>query len=700
LQVLKTPSRKALHCHTPQQGVFLICGKTHSASVMQFARCEEELAHKIKMGQDGRDGYDCFFCVLEVLQEVRLFTIEFIVPYKKLITVVEQAFSEHPLRDKMNHVITNVGVNEIRRVKLVGDVFIARGLTASYLNKIIPDSTVIEIAMSGYDIFRAISDGCARYKARKVAVIATANAVYGIRNFGSNFIVSLSTYIITPDSDIDAVIRRAMAEDNDFLVGGDSVVTRAELLNVPSVRIETGKESVWQAIDEAWRLLQSNMQERIRVQRLNALVEHVHEGIIALDEDERITICNQYAQDLLGAGARECENRLLSQVAPTLNQPCLHTCTVPELGNLMELGGIQVAVNRVPIIINGSFLAGVITLQEVSQIQTIEARIRRTIHQKGLVANYTFDRILGDSKEMKKTKDLALQFSQVQANILIVGETGTGKELFAQSIHNASSRQGRPFVAVNCAALPESLLESELFGYVSGAFTGASKNGKVGLFELAHTGTIFLDEISEMSPHLQGRLLRVIEEREIMRLGDDAVIPVDIRIIAATNRNLESLVAENKFRKDLFYRLDVLRLCIPPLRERDGDIPLLMHHFLTHYATVDKTKPHTITPEALEMLERLPWNGNVRQLRNICERLSVVVDHETIGPEDLCSCVDFGGGSLVERQETKREGFLSYDSIIGALHQSGGNKAEAAKLLKIDRSTLYRWMHACGIPLA
>ena len=622
-----------------------------------------------------------------------MFTLEFIAPYKHLVSAVEEAFGEHPKRDEIKHVVNFRGVPEIRRGRLVGDIFIARGLTASYLNQLWKDATVIELPMSGYDILRAMSEGVKRYDSKHIALIATANAVYGVDNFTTSFLPPVATYEIGPMDDVGPVIQQAISEGVDLIIGGNSVFLTAQAMGFPAQRIEVGKESVRQAIDEAWRLWHSNIEERVRVQRLNALVEHVHEGIITVDHEKRITICNQFADRILSY-SDEILNRSLEEVAPQLDDPDIVSLQQPGIGDFLELNGTKVVVNRVPVLVDGKFQAGIFTIQEVSQIQSIETRIRREAHQKGLVATYDFSQMLGESRIFMDTKKLAHSYAKVQSNILLVGETGTGKELFAQSIHRSSDRSNGPFVAINCAALPESLLESELFGYVSGAFTGASKGGKMGLFELAHKGTIFLDEISEMSLHLQGRLLRVMEEREIMRIGHDTVIPVDIRIIAATNRKLEELVEQNQFRKDLFYRLDVLRLNIPPLRKRGNDVLLLTKHFLKQFDDLNGRTRHMLDPEVIPILLNRSWDGNIRQLRNVCERLAVVVAETVVTAKDILTCL--GGGDAIQndglcKDEEEKE------RIRLLLKQTRNNKSETARILGIDRSTLYRKLKALSI---
>src|SRR5690625_1179420 len=268
-----------------------------------------------------------------------------------------------------------------------------------------------------------------------------------------------------------------------------------------------------------------------------------------------------------------------------------------------------------------------VALQDVTGIQEMESKIRKKIHLRGHIAKYRFNHIITRSELVKSTIDTAKSYSKVDSNVLIIGETGTGKEMYAQSIHNQSYRKNKPFVAINCAALPENLLESELFGYAEGAFTGAMKGGKQGIFELAHQGTLFLDEIGEVSAKLQSRLLRVLEEREVMRIGDDKVIPVHVRIIAATNKNLLKMVKDNLFREDLYYRLSVLDLYLPPLRAYKEDIPLLTNYFIEKFSTEWAIK---ITDGAYKKLSEQNWDGNIRQLQNFCERWSVLCKNKTV----------------------------------------------------------------------
>ncbi len=255
----------------------------------------------------------------------------------------------------------------------------------------------------------------------------------------------------------------------------------------------------------------------------------------------------------------------------------------------------------------------VVHLQEITKVQRLEGEIRREMYAKGQIAKFSFNDIVGKSSSIERTIKYAKGFAVCDDTILIEGESGTGKELFAQAIHNGSRRYEHPFVAVNCASLPDNLLESELFGYVEGAFTGAKKGGKLGLFEVAHKGTIFLDEIGDISQLLQARLLRVLQEKQIRRIGDDRVIPVDVRVIAATNRKLSDLVANEQFRHDLYYRLNVLKLLLPPLRERLQDIPDLARYLLKNWSKDLEYCKKLELDRAFKILQAYSWPGNIRE---------------------------------------------------------------------------------------
>jgi transcriptional regulator with PAS, ATPase and Fis domain len=321
-------------------------------------------------------------------------------------------------------------------------------------------------------------------------------------------------------------------------------------------------------------------------------------------------------------------------------------------------------------------------------------------HDSPWPARYTFADIIGHSPALVQARELARQAAQGGSSVLIVGESGTGKELFAHAVHTASPRHRRPFVPVDCSAIPRELLESELFGYAPGAFTGAAREGKAGKFELAQGGTIFLDEIGEMPLEMQAKLLRVLQERQLIRVGGVTSQSVTCSVIAATNRDLEALVAQGRFRRDLLYRLDVVRIEVPPLRERPEDIPLLVAHYWERKGR-DLGRAAQLSAEALRVLESYPWPGNVRELVNVVERVLVASVKPVIEPADLPAAVQAEGVGRVRRFPLFHLGTVVEEAerrtLERALRQSQGNRNKAAQLVGLSRASFYRKLKAYGL---
>ena len=312
----------------------------------------------------------------------------------------------------------------------------------------------------------------------------------------------------------------------------------------------------------------------------------------------------------------------------------------------------------------------------------------------GLTAKYTFPCIVTEDLVMRTIIAKAIRYAQTDCNVLVTGETGTGKELFIQSIHNASGRKNKPFVAINCASISADLLESELFGYVEGAFTGAVKGGKPGLFELADHGTIFLDEIGELPVTLQAKLLRVLQEKEVRRVGGSEVIPIDVRVLCATNQDIPKLVDEGLFRSDLYYRINLLTIQIPPLRNRRKDIPLLFRSFLSIISSEMNISTPTVGEEAIRFLCRYQWPGNVRELRNVVQRILILNGSKHID-ENAIRLVDipFDQESLKQGESPSISRYskaMSYEELHDDYMASGMTLAEYAEYIGISRTTLWR----------
>lgn len=332
--------------------------------------------------------------------------------------------------------------------------------------------------------------------------------------------------------------------------------------------------------------------------------------------------------------------------------------------------------------------------------QTVEQRTRLLNSARQYrYARYHLDDIVGDSPELQRAKAMAQEVAKSMSTTLLSGETGTGKELFAQAMHNLSSRANQPFVAINCGALPESLVESSLFGYEEGSFTGARKKGMPGVFEQADKGTLFLDEVSEMPLHLQVKLLRVIQEREVVRVGGSKTIPIDVRIIASTNKPLQKLVQAGRFRADLFYRLNVVELEIPPLRARKEDLPALACFFIEKFSRMMGKNIHDITPAAIEALRAYDWPGNVRELQNCMEHAFNVAEDETVRPEYLPQYIRQAHGALPLAPHSYRSEMdkMERQILSVALRECGGNKTAAANRLGLNRTTLWRMLKKHGL---
>lgn len=359
----------------------------------------------------------------------------------------------------------------------------------------------------------------------------------------------------------------------------------------------------------------------------------------------------------------------------------------------------EVIVNVAPIIVDNELKGSVGVIHDMSEIQSLTAELQRAKERiRSLEAKYTFDDIIGDSEEMMIAKEQAKIGAKTPATVLLRGESGTGKELFAHAIHNESDRKYNKFVRVNCAALSESLLESELFGYEEGAFSGAKRGGKKGLFEEANNGSLFLDEIGEMNLNTQAKLLRVLQEKEIVKVGGTKPIPVNVRIIAATNKNLEREVAKGNFREDLYYRLNRIPIHIPPLRDRKEDIPALCNRIIKKINEDYGRKVEGITKEALDSFMSYRWPGNVRELENILGRAIIFMDYNEsfIDTYHLPTFIDFADSKTevpmaVEEGNSLAQLLEQYEKkvIAQTIKKYGGNKTKAAGELGISIRNLY-----------
>jgi len=433
--------------------------------------------------------------------------------------------------------------------------------------------------------------------------------------------------------------------------------------------------------------------------RIDTILDSIADGVFTVDHDWRITSFNRAAEEITGVPRKDAVGQFCREVlkADVCDRQCVLRYT-KETGREVvnrTVHIINARGQRLPVSISTAILKDE-TGQAIGAVETFRDISREEDLRKKLEEKYTFQDIVSKSHKMREIFDLLPDVAASTSTVLLQGESGTGKELFAQAIHNLSPRSRRPFVAVNCAALPDTLLEAELFGYKAGAFTDAKKD-KPGRFKLADRGTLFLDEIGDISPALQVRLLRVLQEKIYEPLGGVESIRHDARVIAASNRDLQELVKEGRFREDLYYRINVLKLVLPPLRERMEDVPLLIDHFIRIFNALQDKSLQGVDDQALACLMAYHYPGNVRELENIIERAFILCKSGIIQRRDLPEFLRAGREDEVEPPDhtTFREVEAAF--LINALKRNNGNRAQTARELGIHKSTLFRRIKALGI---
>jgi len=432
---------------------------------------------------------------------------------------------------------------------------------------------------------------------------------------------------------------------------------------------------------------------------------------VIIDENAIITMLSKSYSEFIGISQEKAIGKHVTDVIENTRMHIVVKTGELEAAQVQYINGSYMIASRIPIFKNGEIIGaiGKVLFRNVKELNTLYTKMKNMgreletykTHLKQLnTATYSFDDIIGLSKEISTAKSIASKAAQTHSNVLLLGESGTGKELFAHAIHLASDRVYAPFVKVNCGAIPSDLLESELFGYEGGAFTGAKKEGKIGKFELADGGTIFLDEIGDMPLHMQVKLLRTIQEKEVEKIGSIGSKKIDIRIIAATNKNLEKSMLEGNFRQDLYYRLNVVTIHIPALRERTDDILPIANHLIKKISKDLNKKIIGITTDTEDYLKEYPWKGNIRELENTLERaINLTENSALITPIDLPEQIT--GIKEIKIIKSLEETMFTAEkqAITDALKATDGNKTKTAKILGIGRTSLYEKIQKYNIPL-
>lgn len=602
------------------------------------------------------------------------------------------------------------GIAELR-VSSGVDAVVAAGSNGQFLRERL-DLPVVLIKPDGFDLMQSLVGAAAR--GGRVALVTYGPPPPELLAFNERFKLGLEIRSYANEPEAEACVDALAGLGIDTVVAPGLVVDLARARGLEGMLLYS-QGAVREAISAAIDIARVAKQESARREKLNIILAQLKDGVVAVDQQERIEAVNPAMEAFIGLPAEQLLGRQLSAVQGELSLAHTLRTGIAEVEQVQQVSGRTSVVTRLPIVEQGRRTGAVLVCQDPVVIQRLDRSLRSRSLPPLRHAKYGLANLVGESAALRSVKQRALSCARSTATVLIVGESGTGKELLAQGIHNASERRAQPFVAINCAAFPETLLESELFGYVEGAFTGSSRGGKMGLFEAAHTGTIFLDEIGEMPLSLQTRLLRVLQEREVLRIGATVPTPVDLRVIAATHRDLAEQVEAGLFRQDLFYRLNILGVRLPPLRERHGDLPLLVRHLAEKITLrlgaprrMDETWVHALVKAG----EHYDWPGNIRELENLIERILVFWDDESVsGPMNEATLREIAPELFQPRAGTTLPGdatsmapaaaFAAPESersrLEKALFQAHGNREEAARLLGISRSTLWRRMRQLGV---
>ncbi len=576
------------------------------------------------------------------------------------------------------------------------DAFVSAGSNAAILKGALA-IPVATIKVTGYDILVALRT--ARDLSRRVGIITYGDTIAELDAFKGLLDIEIVQRAYRTFDEARSAFR-AMAADGITVFIGSSIVTeQAEQHGLHGI-LAYSMASVREGLRDAIDLARAARLEAARYEQLNGVLHNLQEAVLAVDTAGRVIALNPAMESLLALPRQAVLGLPVERAAPELAVGDVLAGDVEERQKVCQIHRREWLMNRTPIRERGQVVGAVVTLYDAATIQeadtTLRSQRRSRQHPQ---ARWRLEDLQGDSPAFARARAAALRFAGAGKTVLVTGESGTGKELFAQAIHNASARNDKPFMAINCAAVPETLLESELFGYEEGAFTGSRKGGKRGLIEAAHTGTLFLDEIGDMPVLLQTRLLRVLQEREVVRVGGVMPIPVDVRVIAATHQPLDQLVAERRFRADLYYRLNILRLRLPPLRERGSDIDAMALAFVARSlrGLGSRHDAHELLAPVYPRLRAYGWPGNVRELENVCERISVIFAQYPRLAGAAYAELEIDCPELFAGTATPADGDLSASQLADVLAACQGNRLEAAQRLGISRSTLWRRMRAAGV---
>ncbi|MTI82692.1 MAG: CBS domain-containing protein [Firmicutes bacterium] len=552
----------------------------------------------------------------------------------------------------------------------------------------------------------ALENGVLAINRRKIITVLNpaAEKMLGVE---SKNMLGREITTVLPEIKLSDILFTGTVKNCKTIAGSPGVV--AKYLPVFRHGIINGAIAVLHDLREYEQVAQELESVKKLQQTFATVLEMAYDGLLVIDQNGTITTANRSILEFLQLRQKDLLGKKVQSIMPELElEEIIHT-GLRDQGDVRIIRGIRCIVTRLPMINDGKVMGAVakVTFRDLHRLTDLVNRLEKLENQISFYRDelsrvshhdLRLDDIVGDSPVIQQVKNMCRLAAQSISTVLLIGESGTGKGIFASAIHNESGRPG-PFIKVNCAALPENLLESEFFGYEAGAFTGARKGGKPGKFELADGGTLLLDEIGDMSPSLQAKILRVLQEREFERVGGTKTISVNVRVIAATNRDLEQLITEGKFREDLYYRLNVITVSIPPLRERVDDLPSLSSYFIMKYNEILDAKVTGLDSETMKLFMQHHWRGNVRELENVIERaLNITQEGKIISMHLPQYLQNPSGVKPVKPQVTGTDQIDLFSTvasaekemILRAIEKAEGNRTKAAQLLSISRTCLYK----------
>jgi transcriptional regulator, propionate catabolism operon regulatory protein len=633
----------------------------------------------------------------------------YIIGYGKLLELFTDVLNSHSCYNDISfsYITINEAIDKCEKMMIKQDDIILCGERGiEVLEKMGISTMIIPIKVSELDFLKAIKRARDLEPNNEVIIISYNHSYRFLPEIQKLINIPVKELIFHNELELENLIKNLKNIGRKVIIGASWACQVAKKHNITGQFFFT-ESAVLNALDLALNILDIREKEMKRIEISRAITEYAYCGILSVDKHGNVILINKLGKEILDITKYGVKGNPLDELVNDEKLFSVFLSKQKQIDKLCSLHDKKIVINSIPIYVNNEFQGTVNTFTDINRVQRTEHKIRLNIHKNNMSkANLHFDDIIGMSEIMKNTIEKAKSYAQSQATILLLGETGVGKELFAQSIHNYSPFSKGPFVATNCAALPENLLASELFGYEEGAFTGAKKGGKQGLFELAHNGSIFLDEIGELPPSIQTKLLRALQEKEIMHIGGEVVIPINCRVIAATNRDLKKAIITGSFRKDLYFRISTLLLNIPSLDQRKEDVPLLTEYFILKYDPIIYNKFKTSIEDITNLLSQVSWIGNIRELENVIQRFLIISKYKFSNnkitknelSDLLYEAVQTDDLSPLLKQYSNNEEKLiksalqniEKNHIVNLLERYKGNKTATAKALGISRVTLYR----------